>query len=136
MYEQNIDISFSKRDTTLLRITNSEEVPKRCCCRFDPAGYANLTVYTVSAGESYMIAEGHSDHTVFMLLKITGKDGDMYVTEYINDATNPMDEMYSRLFSVCWYEEHGFCKLKFFNMDMVPSAQDSIRRIYFKPQTV
>ena len=62
---------------------------------------------------------------------ILEKDADMYQTEYIGDAYNPMDEMYSRLCGVSWYEEQGFCKLEFFNMDYIPDPHNVCRRIYF-----
>ena len=132
MYKQKIELTFSERAGTLLNIINFEEVPSSWYCRFDSSGNVNVTVYTVSEDGCYMIAEADSDHTAFMLLKVISKDGESYVTEYVNHAFNPMDEMYSRLSCVHWYEEYGFCKLEFFNMDFIPLGSESIRRIYFK----
>lgn len=131
MYSQKIEVTLCGREKTILRVVNFDDVPKYCYCRTDSEGNANLTVYTISEDGKYMIAEGASDRTVFMLLKIVGKEDDKYVTEYVGDATNPMDEMYSHLCGVHWYDEYGFCKLEFFNLDYMPSNKDMFRRIYY-----
>ena len=131
MYSQEISINMSREHTTTIKVNHIHEKLSSCYCRFREDGTAKVTVYAISEQNSYMIAEGDSDRTVFVLFRILDKQGDVYTVEYLDRCTNPMDEMYSHPACVEWYEEYGFCKLHFFHLEEIPGQQNCCRRMYF-----
>jgi len=126
MYKQTI----TSKKTITVKVVNYTDVPKSCYCKFDDSGIAALNLYTASRDGQYMIAEGRSDHTVFMLLKLLSYEGEGYTAEFVECCTNPIPSVSTFLSTVEWYDEYGFCKLHFFDVEQIPQG-NPCRRLYF-----
>jgi len=128
MYTQTISGGQSRRCVT---ITDPHAVPRHCYFRLDEAGAAMLRIYAVSQDKRYMVAEGYSDRTCFVLLRIVGENDRGYIAEYADSCANPSDEMTTYPCAVHWYMEQGFCKLEFFDMERILDEKNQSRRLCF-----
>ncbi len=126
MYKQNA----TYETPVPVKVVNYTEVPPWCYCSVNSEGIAALKVFAVSRDGQYLIAEGQSDHTAFMLFRVCAFDGACYTAEFLECGTNPIPSSYARLSTIEWYDEYGFCKLHFTDIEQV-SRGKTCRRLYF-----